>query len=104
MCTIIRATVSPHLVFSRLSVCATQADNPSASFARVSLDHFHVHITHITSQVAGSAVGQSHLLDTSIDNIENITPDYYSRASLRFALGVNHPVFELITNGAQQHW
>ncbi|GJJ72103.1 m7GpppX diphosphatase [Entomortierella parvispora] len=64
--------------------------------------HFHVHITHISAQVSGSAVGQSHLLDTIIDNIENITPDYYSRASLRFALGVNHPVFELVTGGALQ--
>ena len=66
------------------------------------LDHFHVHITHISAQVAGSAVGQSHLLDTIIDNIENITSDYYSRASLRFALGVNHPVFALVTGAAQK--
>ncbi|KAF9933208.1 hypothetical protein FBU30_006149 [Linnemannia zychae] len=58
--------------------------------------HFHVHITHITAQVPGSTVGQSHLLDTIIDNIENIDPDYYRKASIRFALGVNHPVYTLI--------
>ncbi|KAF9104978.1 hypothetical protein BGX27_009859 [Mortierella sp. AM989] len=60
--------------------------------------HFHVHITHVTAQVNGSTVGQSHLLDTIIDNIENIDPDYYSKVSLRFALGVNHAVYELIAS------
>ncbi|KAF8934807.1 HIT-like domain-containing protein [Dissophora ornata] len=59
--------------------------------------HFHVHITYVTAHVSGSTVGQSHLLDTIIDNIENIDPDYYSKASLRFALGVSHPVYEMIT-------
>ncbi|KAF8970508.1 hypothetical protein BGZ46_010482 [Entomortierella lignicola] len=59
--------------------------------------HFHVHVTHATAQVNGSTVGQSHLLDTIIDNIENFDPDYYSKASLRFALGTNHPVYELIS-------
>ncbi|KAK3807745.1 MAG: HIT-like domain-containing protein [Benniella sp.] len=58
--------------------------------------HFHVHITFVTAQVPGSTVGQSHLLDTIIDNIENIDPEYYSKASLRFALGVNHPVYALV--------
>jgi len=50
----------------------------------------------VTAQVPGSTVGQSHLLDTIIDNIENIDPEYYSKASLRFALGVNHPVYALV--------
>ncbi|KAF9960913.1 hypothetical protein BGZ65_011535 [Modicella reniformis] len=59
--------------------------------------HFHVHITYVTAQVPGSTVGQSHLLDTIIDNIENIDPEYYSKASLRFALGANHPLYALIT-------
>ncbi|KAG0282612.1 hypothetical protein BGZ96_000309 [Linnemannia gamsii] len=58
--------------------------------------HFHVHVTHVSAQVPGSTVGQSHLLDTIIDNIENIDPDYYRKASIRFALGVNHPVYNLI--------
>ncbi|KAF9188269.1 hypothetical protein BGZ50_001447 [Haplosporangium sp. Z 11] len=58
--------------------------------------HFHVHITHISAHVPGSTVGQSHLLDTIIDNIENIDPMYYSKASLRFTLGVTHPVYKLI--------
>ncbi|KAF9906860.1 hypothetical protein EC991_000224 [Linnemannia zychae] len=58
--------------------------------------HFHVHVTHVSAQVPGSTVGQSHLLDTIIDNIENIDPDYYRKASIRFALGVNHPVYTLI--------
>ncbi|KAI1315099.1 hypothetical protein EDD11_001289 [Mortierella claussenii] len=58
--------------------------------------HFHVHVTFVTAQVPGSTVGQSHLLDTIIDNIENIDAEYYSKASLRFALGVSHPVYALI--------
>ncbi|KAF9938770.1 hypothetical protein BGZ75_002283 [Mortierella antarctica] len=58
--------------------------------------HFHVHITHVSAAVAGSTVGQSHLLDTIIDNIENIDPEYYNKASIRFALGVNHAVYKLI--------
>ncbi|KAG0365053.1 HIT-like domain-containing protein [Gamsiella multidivaricata] len=60
--------------------------------------HFHVHITYVTAHVPGSTVGQSHLLDTIIDNIENIDPEYYSKASLRFAVGINHPVYALITS------
>ncbi|KAF9423747.1 hypothetical protein BGZ94_008187 [Podila epigama] len=63
--------------------------------------HFHVHVTHVSAQVPGSTVGQSHLLDTIIDNIENFDPKYYAKASLRFALGVNHPVYSLVT-GKQQ--
>ncbi|KAF9102074.1 hypothetical protein BGX29_004963 [Mortierella sp. GBA35] len=58
--------------------------------------HFHVHVTHVSAQVPGSTVGQSHPLDTIIDNIENIDPDYYRKASIRFALGINHPVYTLI--------
>ncbi|KAF9970170.1 hypothetical protein BGZ73_007210 [Actinomortierella ambigua] len=59
--------------------------------------HFHVHITHVQAQVPGSTVGQSHLLENIIDNIEHIDPDYYSKISLRFALGVNHPVYALVS-------
>ncbi|KAG0258317.1 hypothetical protein DFQ27_004693 [Actinomortierella ambigua] len=59
--------------------------------------HFHVHITHVQAQVPGSTVGQSHLLENIIDNIEHIDPDYYSKINLRFALGVNHPVYALVT-------
>ncbi|KAF9212196.1 hypothetical protein CPC16_002218 [Podila verticillata] len=59
--------------------------------------HFHVHITHVSAMVPGSTVGQSHLLDTIIDNIENIDPEYYAKASIRYALGVNHPVYGLVT-------
>ncbi|KAF8946348.1 hypothetical protein BGZ47_000759 [Haplosporangium gracile] len=58
--------------------------------------HFHIHVTHVSAQVPGSTVGQSHLLDTIIDNIETIDPDYYRKVSIRFALGVNHPVYTLI--------
>ncbi|KAG0017333.1 hypothetical protein BGZ82_000797 [Podila clonocystis] len=59
--------------------------------------HFHVHVTHVSAMVPGSTVGQSHLLDTIIDNIENIDPEYYAKASIRYALGVNHPVYGLVT-------
>ncbi|KAG0206167.1 hypothetical protein BGX28_002346 [Mortierella sp. GBA30] len=64
--------------------------------------HFHVHITHVTASVPGSTVGQSHLLDTIIDNIEYIDPEYYSKASIRFALGVNHEVYKMIKESQTQ--
>ncbi|ORX68641.1 hypothetical protein DL89DRAFT_293863 [Linderina pennispora] len=46
--------------------------------------HFHVHVTHVNFSGKGVMAGRAHLLDTIIDNIENIAPDYYQRASLSF--------------------
>ncbi|KAJ1827141.1 hypothetical protein LPJ56_001821 [Coemansia sp. RSA 2599] len=48
--------------------------------------HFHVHITNVSFEGKGMVAGRAHLLDTVVDNIENITPDYYQRASISFAL------------------
>jgi len=66
--------------------------------------HFHVHITHIRqdSIPGGIAIGKAHLLDTIIDNIENIAGDYYQRAMLPYVIGENEPLFELLNqNGAR---
>ncbi|KAJ2224668.1 hypothetical protein IWW45_008036 [Coemansia sp. RSA 485] len=48
--------------------------------------HFHVHITNVNFESKGMIAGRAHLLDTVVDNIENITPDYYQKATISFAL------------------
>ncbi|KAJ2726837.1 hypothetical protein GGI07_000348 [Coemansia sp. Benny D115] len=48
--------------------------------------HFHVHITNVNFEGKGMLAGRAHLLDTVIDNIEHILPNYYQKATLPFAL------------------
>ncbi|RUS29561.1 HIT-like domain-containing protein [Jimgerdemannia flammicorona] len=57
--------------------------------------HFHIHVTSMR-YIAGPniSIGQSHLLDTVIDNIEHIAGDYYQRCTLHYVLGERHPLFE----------
>lgn len=59
--------------------------------------HFHVHIVTIeASSFAGMIVGQSHLLEDIIDNlemegtIEDEDESYYSKKTFTYALGENH--------------
>ncbi|KAG2221047.1 hypothetical protein INT45_009705 [Circinella minor] len=55
--------------------------------------HFHIHITAISFVDApGIVVGQAHLLDTVIDNIE-LYNDYYQKATLPFIIGERHPLY-----------
>ncbi|KAJ3091837.1 hypothetical protein HK102_013220 [Quaeritorhiza haematococci] len=61
--------------------------------------HFHIHVTHIAFQSPGMAVGQAHLLEDVIDNIENIDGDYYKRRTLAYVLGVEHPLYGLLSKG-----
>lgn len=57
--------------------------------------HFHVHITALSFVDApGVFVGQAHLLDTVINNIEMYN-DYYQRATLPFTIGERHPLYAL---------
>lgn len=53
--------------------------------------HFHVHIVHIDMvDGIGALVGQAHLLDDVIDNLETFGADYYQRKILSYTLGSGH--------------
>ncbi|KAI7833058.1 HIT-like domain-containing protein [Kickxella alabastrina] len=75
------------------SIVAAQAYGVSAEQLRLyihyqpSYYHFHVHITNVNFEGKGMLAGRAHLLDTVVDNIECIAPDYYQRASIPFTLG-----------------
>ncbi|PLW18052.1 hypothetical protein PCANC_04720 [Puccinia coronata f. sp. avenae] len=67
--------------------------------------HFHVHITHVNHLgFQGITVGQAHLLDEIIDNLElevKLTQQtgtnhrsFYQSKTLTYALGSNHDLFE----------
>ncbi|KAI5477564.1 scavenger mRNA-decapping enzyme DcpS [Pseudohyphozyma bogoriensis] len=66
--------------------------------------HFHVHVTHLNYVgFPGITVGQAHLLDDIIDNLEldaasesSFTPTYYERRTLTYALGTEHPLFPVL--------
>ncbi|KAL8292336.1 hypothetical protein RQP46_001802 [Phenoliferia psychrophenolica] len=62
--------------------------------------HFHVHVTHVSYVgFPGITVGQAHLLDDVIDNLEldlaagSPSPSYYERRTLTYALGTEHGLF-----------
>ena len=58
--------------------------------------HFHVHILNLESEAAGINVGQAHLLDEIIDNIESIDGEYYKRRTLFYILGSDHGLYHQI--------
>ncbi|KAJ1935421.1 hypothetical protein FBU59_005391, partial [Linderina macrospora] len=60
--------------------------------------HFHVHVTNINFEGKGMLAGRAHLLDSVIDNIENIASDYYQKASLSFVLGSDDALWPLLAN------
>lgn len=64
-----------------------------------SYPHLHVHVTWIGQQIGGIAVGQAHLLSTVIDNIANVSADYYQRCSLAIQVGSEHELFEKFSMG-----
>eukprot|EP00241_Pyramimonas_parkeae_P007060 CAMPEP_0114231588 /NCGR_PEP_ID=MMETSP0058-20121206/4130_1 /TAXON_ID=36894 /ORGANISM="Pyramimonas parkeae, CCMP726" /LENGTH=311 /DNA_ID=CAMNT_0001342959 /DNA_START=24 /DNA_END=959 /DNA_ORIENTATION=+ len=59
--------------------------------------HFHVHFVH-TAYVGGNgiAVGKAYLLDDIIDNIQNISSDYYAKKTLQCHMGEAHPLLSLL--------
>ncbi|KAJ2351255.1 hypothetical protein IWW50_004603, partial [Coemansia erecta] len=58
--------------------------------------HLHVHITNVDLEGRGIAADRAHLLDTVISNIEDITPNYYQKVTLAYALGSDTELW--------QHW
>ena len=56
--------------------------------------HFHIHIVN-TQYVGlmGGTVGQCHLLEDIIENIENIDPEYYAKRTLHFGLHESHDLY-----------
>lgn len=60
--------------------------------------HFHVHIVHADMDGVGALVGQAHLLDDVIDNIETFGSDYYQKKTLHYTLGSQHPLYLAFTN------
>ncbi|KAI9250042.1 HIT-like domain-containing protein [Sporodiniella umbellata] len=54
--------------------------------------HLHLHVTALSfADAPGIQVGQAHLLDTVIANLE-LCPDYYQKVTLPFSLGQRHPL------------
>ena len=65
--------------------------------------HLHVHIYHITA--SGYQVGQAHLLDDVIDNLELDSANggqepYYARRTLTYGLVETHGTFEGLNNSS----
>ncbi|ORX87625.1 scavenger mRNA decapping enzyme [Basidiobolus meristosporus CBS 931.73] len=59
--------------------------------------HFHVHVTHVgLSTSPGATSGKAILLDTVIDNIECIDPEYYAKCTISYVLGTNHGLYASI--------
>lgn len=48
--------------------------------------HLHVHFTHLKYAAPKTVIGQAHLLHDVIDNIENISPDYYQKKTISFCV------------------
>lgn len=64
--------------------------------------YFHVHVVHIDLESIGCSVGMAHLLDDVIDNIENISSDYYQRRTLYYTLGEQHDLYLLMRRGEDE--
>ena len=48
--------------------------------------HLHVHFTHLKYVAPKTLIGQAHLLDDVIDNIENIASDCYQKRTISFCV------------------
>lgn len=55
---------------------------------------FHVHIVHVGLPTPGASVGKAHLLDDIIDNLANVSSDYYQKRTLTYSLGANDALME----------
>ncbi|KAI9302111.1 HIT-like domain-containing protein [Cunninghamella echinulata] len=63
--------------------------------------HLHIHITSLSMvDPPGALVGQAHLLDTVISNLE-LYPTYYQQATLSFVIGERHPLYSNYTKWIQ---
>jgi m7GpppX diphosphatase len=65
--------------------------------------HFHLHIVSIDSEFSGGLlIGQAHLLQSIIDNIETFGSDYYSKCTIPFVIGENQPIYSVIASKAPE--
>jgi m7GpppX diphosphatase len=56
--------------------------------------HFHLHVIHVGVEgLGGTIVGQCHLLEDVIANIE-IDGDYYAKKSMCYTLSSFHPLYQ----------
>ncbi|PVV00255.1 hypothetical protein BB560_005368 [Smittium megazygosporum] len=60
--------------------------------------HLHIHISNINTESQGMISGRAHILDQVIDNIENISPNYYQKATLPVVFGQKNKLYSLLTN------
>lgn len=58
--------------------------------------HLHVHFLHLKAEPLGILVGQAHLLQDVIENIE-LNPNYYQQKTLYFNLKANDALLPLLT-------
>jgi len=58
--------------------------------------HLHIHFTHIQYDI-GCSAGRAHLLQDVIDNIENVSSDFYAKKTLPVTLFEKDPLLELLT-------
>ncbi|XP_065668412.1 m7GpppX diphosphatase isoform X2 [Hydra vulgaris] len=59
--------------------------------------HLHVHYNHLQADVGGTSAEKAHLLSDVIDNIENISNDYYQRKTLTVLLREQDPLYSLLS-------
>ena len=60
--------------------------------------HLHVHFTHLKYEAPKTLIGQAHLLEEIIDNIENIDPCYYQKKTLSFVVKELSPLWQEFLN------
>ena len=56
--------------------------------------HLHVHFTHVKYEAPRILIGQAHLLNDVIDNIENIDPHYYQKRTLTCVVMETSPLWK----------
>lgn len=58
--------------------------------------HFHVHVIHVGVEgLGGTVIGQCHLLEDVIENLE-IDGEYYKKKNMTYALSNFHPLFDAL--------
>ncbi len=64
--------------------------------------HLHVHFTHLSYEAPKTTIGQSHLLEDVIDNIENVSGSYYARRTIPCVLREGSPLWEHFTKHREE--
>jgi len=63
--------------------------------------HLHVHFSHLMFDAGGTTVEKAHLLRDVIDNIEQISDDFYSKKTLSVALCERDPLLQLLKDAGE---